>query len=349
MRITRIGYALGIAAAVAIAGCSSNGSSLGPIAHTPGSGSQSIVRNHPLVALPSAVLRQIGHPAAQYTGKSWAQPNLTGTLMYVCTFYSGTCNMYKKNHNTVVGTIVASYPNGVCVDKAGNFWEPDGGTLNVYEFAKGGTTPIKTLDNSSQGQPSACAVDSNGTVYVGNIASDTVSVYVGGATTPTRIITVGAVTGGAGYVIGVSVDEHHLLAVSWVNFNTGNSGVDEFPHAKGTGHTKISLPAGDFGGGVTFDNAENLVVNDQTALSSTVYNGTTFTACNSFGTAGDAVNAALDKANKIALEGDATNTAAEQYSFGDCTGGGVLQKTYNAGLPSGGVVIGVAVDAGQGI
>src|ERR1700704_1882255 len=114
MRITRIGYALGVAAAVAVfAGCSGNSSSLGPIAQGPGNGSQSVVRNHPMVALPSSVLRLIGHPAPQYTGKSWMSPNVTGTLVYVCTFYSGTCNIYKKNHNTVLGTIVASYPNGV--------------------------------------------------------------------------------------------------------------------------------------------------------------------------------------------------------------------------------------------
>jgi len=350
MRITRIGYALGVAAACAMfAGCSGNSSSLGPIAQGP-IGPQSIVRNHPAIALPSSVLKLIGHPAPQYTGKSWAQPNLTGTLEYVCTFYSGTCNMYKKGHNTVVGTIVASYPNGVCVDSLGNFWEPDGGTGHVFEYAKGSSTVIADLDNTSQGQPSACAVDKNGTVYVGNIASDTVSVYNVGATTPSRVITVGAVTGGAGYVIGVSVDEHHLLAVSWVNFNTGNSGVDEFPKAHGTGHTVINETPGDFGGGVTFDNLENLVVNDQTAGTSTIYNGISFSACNAFATnSGDAVNGALSKNNLSILEGDAVNTAAEQDTFGDCTGGGTLQKTYNAGLPSGGVVIGVATDPGQGI
>jgi len=55
MRITRIGYALGIAAAVAIAGCSSNGSSLGPIAQGP-VGSQSVVRNHVPIIMPAKLL-----------------------------------------------------------------------------------------------------------------------------------------------------------------------------------------------------------------------------------------------------------------------------------------------------
>ena len=348
MRITRIGYALGVAAAVAFfAGCSGNSSSLGPIAQGP-MGPQSIVRNHPAIVLPSAVLRQIGNPAPRYTGKSWVTPNLRGTLEYVCTFYSGTCNMYKKGHNTVFGTIVASYPNGVCVDKNGNFWEPDGGTGHVFEYAKGSTTVIGDLDNTSNGQPSACAVDRNGTVYVANIVGASISVYPLGFTTPARTITDTNVINNGAIVIGVSVDEHHLLALSWTNGSVG--GVDEFPKAHGHGVTKISFPTGDFGGGVTFDNAENLVVNDQSAGTSTVYNGTSFAACNSFSTmSGDAVFGALSKNNLSILEGDAVNTAAEQLSFGDCVGGGTLQKTYSAGLPSGGVVIGVATDPGQGI
>jgi len=348
MRITRIGYALGVAAAVAVfAGCSGNSSSLGPIAQGP-TGSQSIVRNHPAIALPGAVIRQI-HAAPQYTGKSWTSPDVTGTLEYVCTFYSGTCNFYKKGHNTVLGTIVASYPNGVCVDKNGNFWEPDGGTGHVFEFAKGGTAVIDDKDNTSNGQPSACAVDKNGTLYVANIVGDSISVYNVGASTPSRTLTDNAAIANGAIVVGISVDEHHLLALTWTNGSA--SGVDEFPNAHGHGVTKISI-TGDFIGGVTFDNAENLVVNLQIAGTSNVYNGTSFAQCNSFSSStmgGDSVNGALNKANTSILESDATNTQAQALSYGGCSGGGTLQKTYNAGLPSGGVVIGVAEDAGQGV
>ena len=347
MRITRIGYALGIAAAVAIAGCSSNGSSLGPIAQAPGS-TQSVVRNHPITLLPGAVLRQI-NPGTPYMGKSWASPDASGTLVYVCMFTGGACNWYKSGGHTLKGQIAASYPNGLCDDANGNVYIPDGGTAHVFEYAKGSATQIADLDNTSQGQPSACAVDKNGTLYVGNIAADTVSVYNVGATTPSRIITVNAVTGGAGYVIGVSVDEHHLLSVSWINFNTGTSGVDEFPRAHGTGHTKISLGT-DFPGTQQFDNAENIEVNDQSTGTTNVYNGTTFALCNSFANgSGDAVTGALNKPNTKIVEGDAVNGAAYEESFGDCSGGGALLNTITAGLSASGTVIGTLYDPGSQI
>lgn len=344
MRITRIGYALGIAAAVAIAGCSSNGSSLGPIAQGP-TGTQSVVRFHPAIALPGAVLRQIV-PAHQYTGKNWASPDSTGTLDYVCTFYSGTCNWYKNGHNVVMGTIAASYPNGICVDRNQNVYIPNGGTGHILEYAKGGTTVLADFDNTSVGQPSACTVGNNGTLYVANISANSVSVYNVGSTTPSRMLQVHPPQNNPGITIGISIDEHNLLAVSWLEESPSfQGGVDEYVHAHGAGTTVALLPANDFGGGVAFDNAEDLILNDQSTLTSNVYhNGS---PCASFSTTGDAVNAAPDRSNGDLLEGDATNTAAEEVTFAGCSaGGGTVEKVYNAGLPSGGVVIGVAVDPG---
>jgi hypothetical protein len=354
MRITRIGYALGVAAAVAMfAGCSSNGSSLGPIMQAPGQ-TQSIVRNHPVTMFPGAVLRGMS-PVMPYHGKNWAAPDAgSGTLVYACEFFGGFCNWYKSGHNTIVGTVAASYPNGLCDDAAGNVYIPDGGTAHVFEYAKGGTTVIKDFDNTSQGQPASCTVDRNGTLYVGNIASDTVSVYVLPSLTPSRVLKVPhAHTGGpvgSGFVVGVSVDENHLLAVTWVINSTSpiTSGLDEYPNAHGSGVTKISLPSGDFGGGAMFDNAENLAYNDQSAGTTGIYKHGTFASCNSFSTSsGDAVSPAMNKANTKVAEGDAVNGAVYEESFGDCTGGGTVSNTINAGLTGSGAVSGQMYDPGS--
>lgn len=297
--------------------------------------------------LPGAVLRQI-RPGTPYSGKNWASPDTkTSHLVYGCEFFGGVCNWYHRGQNVLAGQVAASYPNGLCDDKNNNVYIPDGGTGLIFEYAKGSTTLIGTFDNTSQGQPSACAVAANGTLYVGNIAADTVSIYDPGATTPSRVLTVNAVSGGAGYVIGVTIDEHKMLAVSWVNFNTGHSGVDEFPNASGGGTTVIDLGA-TFGGGVTFDSAENLVVNDQNAGTTNVYNGSSFALCNSFSTgSGDSVNAAVDKKNGDIAQGDAINGAIYEQTFGDCSGGGTLEATYTAGLSSSGSLTGVVYDPGE--
>jgi len=347
MRITQVGYALGVVAAVALfAGCSGNGSSMSPVAQMPGQGTQSVVRNHyPAVSVIRGVLNNI-HPGMQYTGKNWAKPNVSGTLVYLCEFYGGFCNFYKSGSNVVMGTIAVSYPNGICTDKAGNVWIPDGGAQTISEYAKGGTTALTTLSDTGQ-QPSACAVDSNGTVYVGNIAAGTISVYKKGSTTITRTITVANAQANGAYVIGVSVDELHNLAVSWSNFSI--SGVDIFPKAKGTGTTKISSGTDAFGS-VEFDNAENLILDDQTTASFSVYTPS-WTSCNtvSNGSGVSAVSGALDKTNgDFVLANDSGGTGVE-LTYGGCTGGGTLEKTYSSGLVASGLVIGVAVDPGQGI
>src|SRR5690242_3962528 len=137
MRVTRIGYALGVAAAVAVfAGCSGNGSSLGPVAQGPMGASQSIVRNHPMSVLPSRFLRAFPNGNYQVTGHNWqsVKPNATTTYVIGCQFFSGFCNMYIQGHNVVVGQIFESYVNNLCVDKAGNVYIPDGGatTISVY-------------------------------------------------------------------------------------------------------------------------------------------------------------------------------------------------------------------------
>jgi len=319
---------------------------MSPVAQMPGQGTQSVVRNHPAVSVIRGVLNNI-HPGTQYTGKSWAKPNVSGTLVYLCEFYGGFCNFYKSGSNVVMGTIAVSYPNGICVDKGGNVWIPDGGAQTISEYAKGSTTAITTLSDAGQ-QPSACAVDSNGTVYVGNIAAGTISVYKKGSTTVTRTITVANAQANGAYVIGVSVDELHNLAVSWSNFSI--SGVDIFPKAKGTGTTKISSST-DAYGSVAFDKLENIIVDDQTTQSWSVYTPA-FASCNTVANGSptnfSAVSGALDKTNGDWVLADDSNGRGVEVTYGACTGGGTQEKLYTAGLTASGLVIGVGVDPGQG-
>ena len=361
MRFTRVGYALGVAAAVAVfAGCSGNGSSSAIAPVSPGAGTQSVLRGQPAVALPKAVINQL-HLGAPGHGTTWqgARPDATTTYVTVCGFSAGVCNLYKRGHNTVVGTISASSVNGICVDKAGNVWIPDGSAQTITEYPHGSTSPGTVLTGIGQ-QPSWCAVDSNGTVYVGNIAGDDIAVYPAGHTTATKTLLVkSAYAGGSqgsGYVIGVAVNETpnlHTIAVSWIDFNTGASGVDEFNGARQASEKTVVSGGSDFLGGVTFDNAENLVMNDQTAGTVDLFpaGGGTMTCSFSYNPtgngSGDAVQSALDKTNGDDYLGDAVNNRGVEETYSPtCSGAGTTETTYSAGFVSGSTVIGVAVSPG---
>jgi hypothetical protein len=339
MRVTRIGYALGVAAAVAVfAGCSGNGSSLGSVAQTP-TMNQSIVRNHPASVLPSRYLRAFPN-SQQVTGHNWqsVKPNATTTYVLGCQFFSGFCNMYVQNHNTVVGQIFESYVNGLCQDKAGNVYIPDGGAQTVSVYAHGSTTAFKTLAAGDGNQPSTCTVGNNGTVYVGDIIAAKVAIYAGGSTTPTSFLAIPqAVSGDVG---GVTVDEHNLLAVSFTG--AGGVGIAEFAHAHGGG-TTLTTTTGL--AGVVFDRNEDLVYTDDGTGTWNVYNGG---VCNSqvSTTGGDAIFSTISKPNSHIVSGDFLNSEVIEQTYAFCTGGGTNPKYYT-GFTTGADVEGVAMSPGQ--
>lgn len=354
MRFTRVGYALGVAAAVAVfAGCSSNGSSSAIAPMGPVGGTQSIVRNHPVMLLPNSVITRLHLGDIQSRGHNWqgAKPDLIGAYLTGCQFFGVNCNLYKLDKNTVIGTIAASYVNGICSDKAGNVWIPDGGATTISEYPHGSTTASFTLAGTGV-QPSACAVTNTGKVYIGDIASAKIDVYAAGATTSSKSLKVKPLLSGTtvqGYVIGVSVDEGNNLAVSWINFSTGASGVDEYTGGKQSGEHTISGPtSGDFMGATAFDNAENLLLNDQTAGTVTLFptgGGAAICSISYTGLGvGDSVQSALDHSNGDIFLGDAVNNDVMEASYSTgCSS--ATEKTFT-GFASGSSVIGVAVSPG---
>lgn len=340
MRVTRIGYALGVAAAVAVfAGCSGNGSSLGSLAQGP-TMNQSIVRNHPASVLPSRYLRAFPG-SQQVTGHNWqsVKPNANTTYVIGCQFFSGFCNMYVQNHNTVVGQIFESYVNGLCQDTLGNVYIPDGGAQTVSVYAHGSTTAFRTLAAGDGNQPSTCGVSAAGTVYVGDIVAAEVAVYPAGHNSPTRFLPIPQAV--SGLVGGVTVDEHNLLAVSFTG--AGGVGVAEFPRAHGGGTTVFNTTGL---AGVQFDKNENLVLTDDGLGEWEVFNGSVCNAKTSTQNGGDAIFSSVNKPNTKIISGDFINSELNQQSYAFCTGGGVNQKLYT-GFTSGADVEGVAISPGQ--
>jgi DNA-binding beta-propeller fold protein YncE len=261
-------------------------------------------------------------------GKSWAAPDAaTGTLLYTCDVDAGTCEWFKVGRNTVVGMITGlTHPVGIAVDKSGNVFIADR-SGHVFEYAKGGTTLLKTFDDPGF-NPEDVAVDSDGTLYVvANLSGGVghVAVYSGGSTTPTRIINDPLFH----TVLSVAVDENHLLIACYQDpSNVGNC--DEFAGGKGPGR-KVIRGLG-FASGVSFDNAENIVVDDGLNSSTNVYKGTTFARCNTINQTAFPFHNSVDKTNGDLFYADPANGALYEETFGDCVGIGSFELTYDQGI-----------------
>ena len=346
MRVTRVGYALGVAAAVAVfAGCSSNGSSLGSVAPNH-MGTQSIVHNQIPLVVPSHLMSAF-KPGIAYKGGSSGQtvPDSVTTYIYECSFNTSVCRFYKKGHNVVAGTIAGLLnPQGIGVNPLnGNVYIADTGGADVQVYGPGSTTMIQDIPVAGQ-FPVDVAVDSQGNVYVANIFSQSgapgsVSVF-NAAGTLVRQLSDPNVSEG----ISVSIDENHLLSFCFNNFS-GFGECDLFPHAKG--HGNVAESGWGFSGGNSFNNAEHTVVLDQLADSALTFSGGTECGSLFLSGAGDDVMMALSRNNALLAEGDAVDNEVATYPYTDCaTGTGIANKVYNRNITSSDLVIGAGITPG---
>lgn len=153
MRIpTRCGLFLSLGGATALlAGCG-GGSQLGAaVPHADGAASVGA----PLV-LPAGTQPFVLHAALA----AWMSPDAKATsLLYITNANDGTVFVYSYPKGTMVGELTGfEEPYGDCTDKAGNVWIVDDEASTVTEYAHGGSTPIRTLSDSSE-YPAGCAID----------------------------------------------------------------------------------------------------------------------------------------------------------------------------------------------
>ena len=138
-------------------------------------------------------------------------------------------------HGGACGSITGfTIPQGLFVDGSGNVWVADAGAQSVYEFAPGGSTPIRTLSDPN-GVPSDVVVDAaSGTVYVteyqNNVSPTTlVEVYAKGSTGPTGSMSDPDARNG-GFA---ALDNQGNLYVSFMT-QTNKAQVDRWTGGKGT-------------------------------------------------------------------------------------------------------------------
>ncbi len=109
--------------------------------------------------------------ASAEQGGSWMKPEAyTGALLYVSDPGAGVVNVLTYPNGKRIGKLTGFVePRGECVDASGNVYVTDEGASDVLEYAHGGTTPMRTIEDPGQ-KPYDCAVNLNAGNLTGNFA-----------------------------------------------------------------------------------------------------------------------------------------------------------------------------------
>ncbi|MGA8097887.1 MAG: hypothetical protein WB810_04405 [Candidatus Cybelea sp.] len=141
--------------------------------------------------------------------------NVSGPLVFVSnTSYTGVTVYHAKPKDPgPIANILDNVngPAGDCLDSKGTLYvtnEPINGNGWVSEYPLGKTTASKVITNGIL-TPAACAVDSNGNLWVTNIGGPNVTEYLFGSENPQKVI-----TQGLSYPVGVAIDSSGNLYVS---------------------------------------------------------------------------------------------------------------------------------------
>lgn len=159
----------------------------------------------------------------------------TSAFAYSCQTKASDCTVYDQN-GKIIGALTSGIanPEGITVDSKGNLFIANGGASNVLEYARGGITLIKTLADPNQ-SPREVAVAPSGTVAVsgngisGSGPATSVSVYVGGATTPSYFLNDSSAVAGTGITFDRSGNCYWSIITS-----TGGTQIDEFTGCSGS-------------------------------------------------------------------------------------------------------------------
>lgn len=252
------------------------------------------------------------------------------SVVYV-TSYNNSVYIYDQMHNmqTPCGQITGvTNPQGLFVDKKRDLWVAVAGNCktqfsSVLEFAPGGSTPIKTLQDPD-GSATDVAVDNkSGTVYVTNFFdysqgcasgnNGVVEVYAGGSTTPTSTLSDSNMT----YAFNDAVDDHGNLYVTFLHVNgpSGSGRIDEWTSGSGS-PTDLGITLQAPGGIQTTANGALLVCDQSVACGDFEPGSVTMTDLFGTQTPGS-FGVALDRHEKHAwVENSSSSTGQlQQYKY----------------------------------
>ncbi|HEX3370770.1 MAG TPA: hypothetical protein VHS56_14420 [Candidatus Cybelea sp.] len=137
---------------------------------------------------PAVVTNAGAHPSSAH---SWMDPAAKADdLIYVSTFpflRQNAVEIFSWRKQEFVGWLTDFVaPQRLCSDEAGDVFIPDAGTSQIFEYAHGTVTPIRTIDDKGH-DPHACAVDdASGDLAV--VDDGDVAIYRNASGTPKRHI-----------------------------------------------------------------------------------------------------------------------------------------------------------------
>ncbi len=117
----------------------------------------------------SLVVAGIAQPVVPDHKASWMNPNRThDRMIYVSDAGSNDVDVFAFDVKNLVGQLTGfNEPQGMCSDSHGNIYVTNTLDSNILEFAHGGTSPIRTFDDSGE-YPVDCAVNRFETLVVAN-------------------------------------------------------------------------------------------------------------------------------------------------------------------------------------
>jgi DNA-binding beta-propeller fold protein YncE len=342
MRIPAPLFALGAAAAIALAGCS-GGSAVSP---SMGTGAQGVI-SHPVnYSLPhvnnALSMKMLTNLLGGQRYVSTDAGCGTGALVYASQYYTNAVQIYKQagSGQSPCATVTTNIlnPQGMAVDSKHHVWVANTGDSNLVELNKGSTKIIKTLTDSGEYPVDVC-IGSTGNIYATNIITTgggpgSVSEWVGGKGSPKTL----AVPNNS-RVLFCGMDNKNNLYVNYLDATSGLGAMVEFVAGKGT--AKLTKVATSFPGGLQFDTAQDLVGNDQLGPTTCTYElpnpkGACKTAT------GDPLGVALTSTGKDIYVSDASGGSVYEYTYP----GHTLKDTISTGLGSSSPPFGVAADPG---
>ncbi|MGC1380806.1 MAG: hypothetical protein WA814_07255 [Candidatus Baltobacteraceae bacterium] len=272
---------------------------------------------------PAAVVPAVGAPVARMRASGCGK-----AVVYVTSYDNSVYIYNQKRAKAPCGTIAGvTNPQGLFVDKQRNLWVAISGDCknqfsSVLEFAPGGTTPIKTLQDSDGAATDVAVDNKSGTVYVTNFFNYTrgcasgnngvVEVYANGSTTPTSTLGDPHMN----YAFNDAVDDHGNLYVTFLELSgpSGSGRIDEWPGGAGSpSDLGIALKAP---GGIQTTATGALVVCDQSVACGEFMPGST-TMTNLFATQNPgSFGIALDKRETQAWVENAGLSAKQLQLYG---------------------------------
>jgi len=336
MRISApFGYVFSVAALITLAACSSGSPSIAPLSAANGATGPSAA-THMIGSQSATALAAASRLPARQTASWMKQPDAhSAGLVYISDTLANDVTVFDTA-GTMQGQIGGlNFPGGIFVDGKHNLWVANNVANNVLEFARGATTPSKTLSDPGAG-PNDVTICPNGAIYVLGSESTTIAVYAAGHLKPTRSLTFAGSQQNDFLTCDAKGNVFVTMVVSF------HGGVVEFPGGKQQGAVQLPISMGG-PGGIKPDDAGNLLVDDQSAQTITEYTEAGAPTGLSIKTAFDCIGIGVMRDSKVvgcAVYAASGTSEGQSYNFP----GGAARQTYSGSFM---LPYGFAFDPGQ--